>query len=80
MSIIEPFKLASQNFHPANSLITLNSLQVGGRKVAIIAGPHLVENRRSILELAHAVKEAGATALRGGVFKTDITTRFSRYR
>jgi 3-deoxy-7-phosphoheptulonate synthase len=42
---------------------------VGGRKVAIIAGPCSVENRNQLLETAHAVKEAGAAGLRGGAFK-----------
>ncbi len=42
---------------------------VGGRKLGIIAGPCAVENRSQVLEIAAAVKEAGATALRGGAFK-----------
>lgn len=42
---------------------------VGGRKIAIIAGPCSVEDRTMLLETAHAVREAGAVALRGGAFK-----------
>ena len=42
---------------------------VGGKKVALIAGPCSVEDRAQLLEIAHAVKEAGATGLRGGAFK-----------
>ncbi|MEK7312391.1 MAG: 3-deoxy-7-phosphoheptulonate synthase [Chloroflexota bacterium] len=67
--ILKPFKLASRDMHPADTLIPLNSLQVGGPQVAIIAGPCSVESRQQIIESAHAVKEAGATALRGGAFK-----------
>src|SRR3712207_9067725 len=42
---------------------------VGGRRVAVIAGPCSVESKSQMLEAAHAVKEAGAAALRGGAFK-----------
>ncbi len=47
----------------------LNGIQVGGPDLAIIAGPCSVEGRDEIIEIAHAVREAGATALRGGAFK-----------
>ena len=67
--ILKPFKLASRDMHPQDTLIPLNGLQVGGPTVAIIAGPCSVESRQQIIESAHAVKEAGATALRGGAFK-----------
>ncbi|MEK6574813.1 MAG: 3-deoxy-7-phosphoheptulonate synthase, partial [Chloroflexota bacterium] len=69
MPVLKPFKLASRDMHPQDTLIPLNGLQVGGPTVAIIAGPCSVESRTQILEAAHAVKEAGATALRGGAFK-----------
>ena len=42
---------------------------VGGRKLAVIAGPCSVESRAQLLEIAAAVREAGAVALRGGAFK-----------
>ena len=67
--ILKPFKLASRDMHPADTLVPLNDTKVGGPKIAIIAGPCSVESRSQILETAHAVKEAGATALRGGAFK-----------
>ncbi len=67
--ILKPFKLASRDMRPADTLIPLNNLQVGGPQIVIIAGPCSVESRSQILESAHAVKEAGATALRGGAFK-----------
>ena len=43
--------------------------EIGGPGVVIIAGPCSVENRSQLLETAHAVREAGAHALRGGVYK-----------
>jgi 3-deoxy-7-phosphoheptulonate synthase len=67
--ITQPFKLASRQFHPENSVFPLNGFSVGGEEIAIIAGPCAVESRSQIIETAQAVKEAGASALRGGVFK-----------
>ena len=67
--ITQPFKLASRQFHPENSILPLDGFTVGGEEIAIIAGPCSVESRSQIIETAQAVKEAGASALRGGVFK-----------
>ncbi|MBC7813960.1 MAG: 3-deoxy-7-phosphoheptulonate synthase, partial [Burkholderiales bacterium] len=64
-----PYKLAGRNFHPADTVIPLNGSQMGGNKVLVIAGPCSVESREQIIETACAVKEAGATALRGGAYK-----------
>jgi 3-deoxy-7-phosphoheptulonate synthase len=64
-----PFKIASREYHPDDTLIPLNGIDVGGENLAIIAGPCAVESRTQIIEIAHAVREAGATALRGGAFK-----------
>ncbi len=67
--ILKPFKLASREMHPHDTLVPLDGLKVGGPKIAIIAGPCAVESREQILETAFAVKEAGAVALRGGAYK-----------
>jgi len=67
--ISQPYKLASRQFHPENSVFPLDGFTIGGQEVPIIAGPCSVESRTQILETAQAVKEAGANALRGGVFK-----------
>ena len=67
--ITQPFKLASRQFHPENSVFPFDGFTVGGDEIAIIAGPCSVESRSQIIETARAVKEAGASALRGGVFK-----------
>jgi 3-deoxy-7-phosphoheptulonate synthase len=64
-----PFKLAGRDFHPDDTVVPLNGTGVGGKKIPVIAGPCSVESREQIIEIAHAVKEAGATALRGGAFK-----------
>ncbi|MBX3081277.1 MAG: 3-deoxy-7-phosphoheptulonate synthase [Anaerolineae bacterium] len=69
MRVSHPYKLASREFHPADTLVPLNGSQVGAKKVVVIAGPCSVESREQIIETACAVKEAGATALRGGAYK-----------
>jgi 3-deoxy-7-phosphoheptulonate synthase len=67
--ISQPFKLGSRQVHPENSIFPIDGFSVGGDEIAIIAGPCSVESRTQILETAKAVREAGANALRGGVFK-----------
>ncbi len=67
--ITPPYKLASRQFHPENSVFSLDGFRVGGNEIVIIAGPCAVESRSQIVETAQAVKEAGGNALRGGVFK-----------
>jgi 3-deoxy-7-phosphoheptulonate synthase len=67
--VSSPYKLASRDFHPKDSLVPLNGSLMGGSRVLVIAGPCSVESRSQIIETACAVKEAGATALRGGAFK-----------
>ena len=67
--ILAPYKLASLDMQPESTLIPLNGLKVGGDQVALVAGPCAVESREQLLEAAQAIKEAGATALRGGAYK-----------
>jgi 3-deoxy-7-phosphoheptulonate synthase len=67
--ISRPYKLASREFRPEDSVFPLDGVQVGDDGIVIIAGPCSVENRTQLLETAHAVREAGAHALRGGAFK-----------
>ncbi len=68
--ISKPYKLASREFFPENTLIPIGKNHVvGDGEPTIIAGPCAVENREQILETAQLVKEAGAHALRGGAFK-----------
>jgi 3-deoxy-7-phosphoheptulonate synthase len=65
----QPFKLASRISRPDDTVISLNGTAIGGRRLVVVAGPCAVESREQLLETAHAVKEAGATLLRGGAFK-----------
>lgn len=68
-TISQPYKLTSRDFQSEKSIVTFNDVKVGAKEVVIIAGPCSVEGRSQLLEVAHAVKEAGAHALRGGAYK-----------
>ncbi len=65
----EPYKNANRKFHPQNTEISIGKNKIGGNIFQVIAGPCSVESEKQIVEIAQAVKEAGATALRGGAFK-----------
>jgi 3-deoxy-7-phosphoheptulonate synthase len=68
--VLQPFKLASRDFKPDNTVVKVASgACIGGEEVTVIAGPCAVESREQIFETAWAVKEAGAKMLRGGAFK-----------
>jgi len=69
MSVSVPYSRASREYHPDDTIVPLNGSLMGGNKVLVIAGPCSVESRDQIVETAIAVKEAGASALRGGAFK-----------
>ncbi len=69
MRVLHPFKLASRDVHPEDSVVRLNGHSVGGNQVIIMAGPCSVESREQLMETASAVKAAGAHVLRGGAFK-----------
>ncbi len=69
LPILQPFKLASRDFHPEDTVISLNGVKIGGDEVVMMAGPCSVEGREQIMETAHVVKEAGGKVLRGGAYK-----------
>ena len=70
MRVTEPYKKANRKYHPDDTTIDLGGgALIGGGKLAVIAGPCSVENEAQIVGVAQAVKESGATALRGGAFK-----------
>jgi 3-deoxy-7-phosphoheptulonate synthase len=67
--ISKPYKLASREFHPDNTIIDVGDIRIGGEEIVVIAGPCSVESREQVLATAEAVKSAGAAILRGGAFK-----------
>lgn len=69
MRVQEPFKRANRVFHPEDSIIDVGGIQIGGRKIAVMAGPCSVESEEQIVGVAKSVKLGGAGILRGGAFK-----------
>src|SRR5574344_849547 len=69
MRVQEPFKRANRMFHPENTIVDVSGVKIGGKKLAIIAGPCSIETDEQMHTVASAVQEAGATLLRGGAFK-----------
>lgn len=67
--ITKPYKLVSKEYKNHNTVIKVGDVEIGSGKIQIIAGPCAVESKEQIMETAFAVKEAGATILRGGAFK-----------
>ncbi|MBE6933752.1 MAG: 3-deoxy-7-phosphoheptulonate synthase [Ruminococcaceae bacterium] len=67
--VSEPFKQANRKFHPLDSIVRVGNAEIGGGNFAMIAGPCSVESEEQIIEVATAVKSAGANVLRGGAFK-----------
>ena len=69
VAIAQPFKLVSKQVHPERTVVNIDGVQIGGPDVVVIAGPCSVESRQQLMETAHAVKQAGASMLRGGAYK-----------
>ena len=67
--VSDPFKLCNRKFHPDDTVIDIGTAKIGGGSFVMIAGPCSVESEEQIVEVAKAVKEAGAHVLRGGAFK-----------
>jgi len=67
--ILKPYKLASRDFHPENTVVPVGEVRIGGRGVVVIAGPCAIESREMVLDVARAVRASGAHVLRGGAFK-----------
>ena len=67
--ILEPYKSANRKFHPADTIVDVGGVKIGGGNFQIIAGPCSVESKAQIVEVAKRVQDAGAGLLRGGAFK-----------
>lgn len=64
-----PYKLASRQLHPAQSIVRIGSMAIGGPDFQVIAGPCAVESRDQARNTAIAVRAAGASAFRAGAYK-----------
>ena len=69
MRVQEPFKRANRMFHPQDSVINVGGVEIGGRKIQVIAGPCSVETQEQVTDIAKSIKLGGASMLRGGAFK-----------
>jgi 3-deoxy-7-phosphoheptulonate synthase len=67
--IMKPYKLASREVKAEDSLVSVKGIEIGGKRIIVMAGPCAVESEEQIMEAARAVKDAGASILRGGAFK-----------
>ena len=67
--IQDPFKCVKRKFHPDDTIVDIGGHKFGGKHFQMIAGPCSVESEKQLIGIAKAVKEAGATLLRGGAFK-----------
>jgi 3-deoxy-7-phosphoheptulonate synthase len=67
--ILKPYKFASRETHPQDTVIDVSGVEIGGDKIVVMAGPCAVESREQILNTARLVKLAGGSILRGGAYK-----------
>jgi 3-deoxy-7-phosphoheptulonate synthase len=67
--IMKPYKLASREFKPLDTIVSCSGVEVGGERIVVMAGPCAVESEKQLREAAAAVKKSGASVLRGGAFK-----------
>ncbi|MBI2857680.1 MAG: 3-deoxy-7-phosphoheptulonate synthase [Chloroflexi bacterium] len=67
--IMKPYKLASREFKAEDSVVSVKGIDIGGKRIVVMAGPCAVESENQLMEAAKTVKEGGACILRGGAFK-----------
>jgi len=69
LPILSPYKIVSREFKKENTLIRVDGVTIGGKKIVIMAGPCSIEGRDMLLEIGRHVKSCGASILRGGAYK-----------
>ena len=69
MPILKPYKLVSREFKSENSIVDVEGVKIGGKKIIVMAGPCSVESREMLMDVGKKVKKSGASILRGGAFK-----------
>ncbi len=67
--VLKPFKLASRDFHPENSLVEVNNSSIGPGIFTVISGPCSVESEEQIEKTASLIHRLGLKFIRGGAFK-----------
>ena len=69
VQVSKPYKMASRDFHPDDSVVTVGGQKIGGGNIGVIAGPCAIESENQLMFITEAVKKAGANFLRAGAFK-----------
>lgn len=69
MPVLQPYKLAARETHPKDTVIDVKGVKIGGKELAMMAGPCSIESQEQISMTARACSQAGAKILRGGAFK-----------
>ncbi len=69
IQITQPYKLASREFHPENTVVDVGGVKLGGAAFVVIGGPCSVESRDQTMEVAAQMADAGVRLFRGGAFK-----------
>lgn len=69
LPILKPYKLASRELHPHDTVIKVRDVAIGGKDIVIMAGPCSVESEGQLMTTAKAVKASGAKILRASAFK-----------
>lgn len=69
MEVLAPYKLVSREFKSQNSIVDVNGIKIGSKKLVVMAGPCSIEDYDSLFKIGKAVKKCGANILRGGAFK-----------
>ena len=67
--IMSPYKLASRSYRPDGTVVKVGGVEIGGRKIVMMAGPCSVESREQLSGIAERVARSGAKILRGGAYK-----------
>ncbi len=80
LRVSKPYKLASREFHPADTTVKVSvpcvsagNVNIGGQHVVMMAGPCTVESEKQLMTTAAAVRKQGAVILRGGAFKPSTS-------
>ena len=80
LAVSKPYKLASREFHPDNTVVEVpvpcvaeGVVGIGSTNVVMMAGPCTVESEKQLMTTAEAVRKEGAVILRGGAFKPSTS-------
>lgn len=69
MAVLAPYKLASREFKKDDTIVKVDGIEIGGKRIVVMAGPCAVETEDQMMRIANIVKSSGAVILRGGAFK-----------